>query len=90
VVGDAVLTVAIAELRKVLGDDPCTPRFIETVQRRGTGGSHRYALRRQRKVASSQCNVPLPHQFLASSLSPPLSLVAHQNSHNCTIGLLKW
>lgn len=35
VVGDGVLTVAIAELRKVLGDDPRAPRFIETVHRRG-------------------------------------------------------
>lgn len=35
VVGDGVLTVAIAELRKALGDDPRTPQFIETVHRRG-------------------------------------------------------
>jgi predicted ATPase/DNA-binding winged helix-turn-helix (wHTH) protein len=34
-VGDAVLTVAIGEIRKLLGDDPRTPRFIETVHRRG-------------------------------------------------------
>jgi predicted ATPase len=30
-----VLTVGIAELRKVLGDDSRTPKFIETVHRRG-------------------------------------------------------
>jgi len=35
VVGSAVLTVGIAELRKVLGDNPRAPRFIETVHRRG-------------------------------------------------------
>ena len=35
VVGDAVLTVAIGEIRKLLGDDPRAPRFIETVHRRG-------------------------------------------------------
>ena len=35
VVGDAVLTVGIAELRKVLGENPRAPRFIETVHRRG-------------------------------------------------------
>jgi predicted ATPase/DNA-binding winged helix-turn-helix (wHTH) protein len=34
-VGDAVLTVAVGELRKALGDIPQTPRFIETVHRRG-------------------------------------------------------
>ena len=35
VVGDGVLTVAMAELRKVLGDDPRTPQCIETAHRRG-------------------------------------------------------
>ena len=35
VVSDAVLTVCIRELRRVLGDDPQRPRYIETVHRRG-------------------------------------------------------
>ncbi len=34
-VGDAVLKVSVGEIRKVLADDPKTPRFIETVHRRG-------------------------------------------------------
>lgn len=34
-VTDASLSVAIAELRRVLGDDARKPRFIETVHRRG-------------------------------------------------------
>jgi len=34
-VTEAVLTVAIAQLREVLGDDARRPRFIETVHRRG-------------------------------------------------------
>lgn len=34
-VGDAVLKNAVRELRQALDDDPCTPRFIETVYRRG-------------------------------------------------------
>ncbi len=34
-VGDAVLKVAVRDIRKVLGDDPRSPRFIETVHRRG-------------------------------------------------------
>jgi DNA-binding winged helix-turn-helix (wHTH) protein len=34
-VGDAVLKVAVLKIRKALGDDPSTPRFIETVHRRG-------------------------------------------------------
>src|SRR5262249_43995164 len=35
VVGDAVLTNRIAELRQVLGDDAKQPRFIATVHRQG-------------------------------------------------------
>lgn len=34
-VGEAVLKVSVGEIRKVLADDPKTPRFIETVHRRG-------------------------------------------------------
>jgi pimeloyl-ACP methyl ester carboxylesterase/DNA-binding winged helix-turn-helix (wHTH) protein len=34
-VGDAVLKVAIREIRKALGDDAQAPRFIETAHRRG-------------------------------------------------------
>lgn len=32
---DGVLKVAVREIRKILQDDPQTPRFIETVHRRG-------------------------------------------------------
>lgn len=35
VVVDAVVTRAISELRRALGDDPKNPRFIQTVARRG-------------------------------------------------------
>jgi DNA-binding winged helix-turn-helix (wHTH) protein/predicted ATPase len=35
VVGDAVLTVCIQEIRELLGDNATTPRFIVTVHRRG-------------------------------------------------------
>ena len=34
-VGDAVLKVAIRQIREALGDDPTAPRFIETAHRRG-------------------------------------------------------
>ncbi len=34
-VGDAVLKVAVREIRKALRDDPKTPRYIETLHRRG-------------------------------------------------------
>src|SRR5215470_20057893 len=34
-VTDSVLKVCIREIRKALDDDPATPRFIETLHRRG-------------------------------------------------------
>ena len=34
-VGEAVLKVAIRQVREALGDDPQSPRFIETAHRRG-------------------------------------------------------
>ena len=34
-VGEAVLKVAVREIREALGDDPNSPRFIETAHRRG-------------------------------------------------------
>src|ERR1044072_3647218 len=34
-VGEAVLKVAVRQIREVLGDDPKSPRFIETAHRRG-------------------------------------------------------
>jgi predicted ATPase/DNA-binding winged helix-turn-helix (wHTH) protein len=34
-VGEAVLKVAIRQIRESLGDDPASPRFIETAHRRG-------------------------------------------------------
>ena len=34
-VGDAVLKVAIGEIRHALGDDPSTPRFVQTARRVG-------------------------------------------------------
>ena len=35
VVGDAVLKVHIGHIRKALGDDPRTPKYIKTIHRRG-------------------------------------------------------
>ncbi len=35
VVSDEALTVAVSELRRILGDDPHAPRFIETIRKGG-------------------------------------------------------
>ncbi|MGH8065947.1 MAG: AAA family ATPase [Candidatus Entotheonellia bacterium] len=63
VVSDAVLTVCIRELRRILGDDGQRPRYIETVHRRG-----------YRFVASvEQLSVALPggRAVLSQGDSPP-------------------
>jgi DNA-binding winged helix-turn-helix (wHTH) protein/tetratricopeptide (TPR) repeat protein len=54
-VGDAVLKVAIAELRKVLGDDAKEPRFIETVHRRG----YRFVAELQTSEPSTNRTTPI-------------------------------
>ena len=60
VVGDGVLAVGIAELRKALGDDPHAPRFIETVHRRG----YRFI----GKVVSSQHSI-VSRRILSTNLN---------------------
>jgi DNA-binding winged helix-turn-helix (wHTH) protein len=65
VVGDGVLAVGIAELRKALGDDPHAPRFIETVHRRGYRFITAVAADATPLVHSSRSTIPSP--------SPPSS-----------------
>jgi DNA-binding winged helix-turn-helix (wHTH) protein/tetratricopeptide (TPR) repeat protein len=57
-VSDGVLKVSVAELRKALGDSAATPRFIETVHRRG----YRFiaAVREAAAVAVAVAAVPAP------------------------------
>jgi DNA-binding winged helix-turn-helix (wHTH) protein len=68
VVGDAVLTVGIGELRKAFGDDPQAPRFIETVPRRG------YRWIAEEKEAKRETNLSsLRHPNLKPAASRPQS-----------------
>ena len=55
-VTDASLTVAIAELRRALGDDARKPRFIETVHRRGL----RFVARLREQRAPAELRGPGP------------------------------
>lgn len=58
VVTDASLNQAVRELRKALGDDARSPRYIETVHRRG----FRFIAGSQEQISSSQPNASaLPH-----------------------------
>jgi predicted ATPase/DNA-binding winged helix-turn-helix (wHTH) protein len=52
-VGEAVLKVAIRQIREVLGDDPASPRFIETAHRRGYRFIGRIAAGGDQAVSSS-------------------------------------
>ena len=55
-VSDAALTVCIREIRQALGDDPKTPRFIETVHRRG----YRFIGDLSQPVAAEPTPTPVP------------------------------
>jgi len=52
-VGDAVLKVAIREIREALDDDPNSPRFIETAHRRGYRFIGRITDRKMQDVSGS-------------------------------------
>ena len=57
-VGDAVLKVAIRQIREALSDDPKSPRFIETAHRRG----YRFI----GQIAADTAAVATPHAVAAS------------------------
>jgi DNA-binding winged helix-turn-helix (wHTH) protein len=68
-VGEAVLKVAVRQIREALGDDPASPRFIETAHRRGyrfigpivAGGqtpAHNREIRSNKADASSGLDTP--------------------------------
>ena len=72
-VGDAALKVAIREVRRALGDDPRTPRFIETAHRRG----YRFIARVERRVdESSEDNARAAVEGRRESSTPPSPVVA--------------
>jgi DNA-binding winged helix-turn-helix (wHTH) protein len=67
-ISDSTLTHAIAVLRKVLGDDPRAPRFIETIPKRG-----------YRLVPEVEWDGPTPRRAAQASLPKaggPLAVVA--------------
>src|SRR5215831_21422847 len=64
-VTDAALTVCMSEIRKALGDNVKTPKFIETVHRRG----YRFiASITTRPVRSAEFGVKTSNQLLAPTL----------------------
>jgi DNA-binding winged helix-turn-helix (wHTH) protein len=67
-ISDSTLTHAVAVLRKVLGDDPRAPRFIETIPKRG----YRLVAEVQRHDPAPRGLVPAP----ATAPGGPLAVVA--------------
>ncbi len=78
VVVDNVVHQAVAQLRRVLGDDAHSPRFIETIPRRG-----------YRVIASIESVASVRREVLpASSGSPADSREAYRASHDTKPALL--
>ena len=66
-VGEAVLKVAVRQIREALGDDPQSPRFIETAHRRGyrfvgpvTSGGQAQAQEQELRSPKADSGAPLP------------------------------
>ncbi len=69
-VGDAVLKVAIRQIREALSDDPRSPRFIET--------AHRLGYRFIAEISSPVPTAPQRHEGAADAVARPAPLrVAH-------------
>ena len=69
-VSEAVIKVCIREIRKTLGDEAATPRFIETVRSRG----YRFVGNIQLSTSessSSQSRTPAREEPVTESLAPP-------------------
>ncbi len=88
-VGDAVLKVAIREIREALADDPKSPRFIETAHRRGYRFIGQIGASARGRPAMAEEDGPsrprLLHRRLASTV-PADSSVATSRCRGCTDG----
>ena len=75
-VSDTVLRVCVNELRQALEDDAKTPRFIETVTKRG------YRFMAQSNPADTECLASTPSLLLASLAIRRMG----QSGQNCWVG----
>jgi DNA-binding winged helix-turn-helix (wHTH) protein/predicted ATPase len=73
-VTDAALTVCVSELRKALGDDSRTPRYIETVHRMG----YRFIATVSTEPAPVARSTPWEHDFALSATRPTRHFVGRQ------------
>src|SRR5262249_21945193 len=68
-VGEAILKVTVRQLREALGDDPRSPRFIETAHRRGYRFIGRIAQAEQTAPAAHEIDIDKPIAGLSNSAS---------------------
>jgi pimeloyl-ACP methyl ester carboxylesterase len=71
-VGEAVLKATVREIRKVLNDDPRTPRFIETAHRRG----YRF-IADVSESASGESDVPTVHYAVSGNVNIAYQVVGN-------------
>ena len=72
-VGDGALKVCVREIRRALGDDPRTPRYIETAHRRG----YRFVASVTKKEGATDQPMPEPEEHHPAHVEPvPVSAYA--------------
>src|SRR5919107_589493 len=72
-VTDNALTQAVSELRQALGDDPASPKYVQTVARRG------YPVIAPVEAIASAAAAPPPAPELPAALAPTVAVLDFEN-----------
>src|SRR5687768_8393490 len=74
-VTDNALTQAVSELRQALGDDPASPKFVQTVARRG----YRFIAPVEAVVSAASATSPAPAPEPAPPAAPTVAVLDFDN-----------